>query len=309
MSVVQGVSGLPYTVKKACVGIGVFDGVHWGHRAILEKVLETAAQGLMTSVVLTFDKHPAEVLAPARAPNYVSSLQQRTELILQTGIEYVVVAEFNEKLAQIPKDQFVNQILLHNLRAGAVVVGANFRFGRQRQGDIRYLRAMSGSTKIETVVVSSVIIDGLPVSSTRIRSLLAKGDISAATKLLGHTFVLRGTVVRGRQVGRQLGFPTANLSLSEKQALPLLGVYAVNALIDSVRYAGVCSVGKNPTFNGNKISVEVHLLDFDADIYGKTVDVEFLERIRGEIKFDSPGELIKQINRDICTAEGLNGFR
>lgn len=309
MSVIQGISNLPSTVERACVGVGVFDGVHWGHRAIFEKVLETAADGAMSSVALTFDRHPAEVLAPARAPMYITSLQQRVELILETGIEYVVVAEFDEKLAQIPREEFVRETLRHNLKAQTVVVGANFRFGRAREGDIRYLRTAGAPLGIDTVVVSSVIIDGAPVSSTRIRGLLSEGNVNAAANMLGHAFVLRGSVVIGRQVGRKLGFPTANIKVTEKQVLPKAGVYAVKVSVDGRCYRGLCNIGNNPTFNCSEVTVEVHLLDFNDDIYGKTLDIAFLERIRGEVRFSGPDELIEQIGKDIHIVEDLDGIR
>lgn len=309
MSVIQGISNLPSTVERACVGVGVFDGVHWGHRAIFQRVLETADKGCMASVALTFDKHPAEVLAPEKAPMYISSLEQRLDLIMQTGIEYVVVAEFNEQLAQIPRLSFLTNILLEHLKAKAVVVGANFRFGRGREGDVRYLQAEGLKHEIETVIVPSVIIEGAPVSSTRIRGLLAEGNVKSAANMLGHSFVLRGKVVTGRKVGRTLGFPTANIEVSPKHVTPMPGVYAVKVVMGERTYTGMCNVGNNPTFGCNAVTTEVHLIDFDGDLYGQVLDVEFIERIRGEVRFNGPDELVKQISKDKQALENLNGIR
>ena len=309
MSVVQGIENLPSRVERACVGVGVFDGVHWGHRAIFEKVLETADKACMASVALTFDRHPAEVLAPSKAPMYISSLDQRVELIKQTGIEYVVIAEFNDKLAQIPRNDFLVNVLHNSLKARAVVVGANFRFGRDREGDVRYLKTEGQQHYIETTIVSSVIIDGAPVSSTRIRGLLAEGNVKSAANMLGHSFVLRGKVVVGRQVGRTLGFPTANVEVPPKHVTPMPGVYAVRVVVGARTYTGLCNVGNNPTFGCTETTTEVHLMGFDGDLYGHVLDVEFIERIRGEVRFNGPDELVKQINKDISVLENLYGIR
>lgn len=309
MCVIEGLSNIPEDIGPTCVGVGVFDGVHWGHRAIFEKVTNTASSRALLSVALTFDKHPSEILAPDRVPAYICSLDQRIEMIRSTGIDIVVVARFDKELAEIPRDRFFREILRYGLNAKAVVVGANFRFGRAREGDIRYLRSEGAVFGVETVVVSSVIIGGAPVSSTRIRGLLAEGEVKSAADLLGHPFMLRGTVVEGRKVGRTLGFPTANLQISANQALPSNGVYAVEVNIGDGIYTGLCNIGNNPTFNCSEISVEVYLKNFDGDLYGKNIDVLFIDRIRGEVKFSGPEELVNQIQKDLSYLEDPNGLR
>lgn len=309
MSIIRGIANFPSSVEKTCIGVGVFDGVHWGHRAIFEQVLVSACPEGLVTVALTFDKHPSEVLAPQRTPLYISSLEQRVELISQTGIQHVVVAEFSEELARIPREDFLHQILLEQLKAATVVVGANFRFGKDRQGDVRYLNKAGAAQGLGTTIVPSVIIDGAPVSSTRIRALLAQGEVRAAANMLGHSFVLRGEVVPGRQVGRTLGFPTANIDVPAKNVIPAPGVYAVRVELALRIYQGLCNIGNNPTFGGTQTTVEVHLLDFEGDLYDQVLDVEFVDRIRGEVCFEGPDQLIEQINRDKQAVEGCYGIR
>jgi len=299
MGIIYGLDKVSGSENGRAVAIGVFDGVHWGHRGIFEQLVRVAGIHRIPSTALTFDKHPTEILAPSRAPLYITSLDQRIELIESLGVEEVVVAEFNYQLAHLTREDFVKEILVDILQAKQIVVGSNFRFGRNREGDIRYLNEMADENGFEITVVPSVIVDGGPASSTRIRSLISRGEVTRAAKLLGRLFALRGTVVMGEQVGRKMGFPTANLVTAERQLIPAKGVYAVESIISGTTYPGVCNIGNRPTFSGRRETIEVHFSNFSGDIYGKTLDVTFCRRLRDEIKFDSPEKLVEQIKLDI----------
>lgn len=303
MGVIYGLENVGSSDQGRAVAIGVFDGVHWGHRGIFEQLVQTADAHKLPSTALTFDKHPTEILAPSRAPLYITSLEQRIELIEALGVDEVVVAEFNRQLAHLTREDFVKEILVDILQAKQIVVGSNFRFGRNREGDIRYLNEVAKENGFEITVVSSVIVDGSPASSTRIRALISRGEVTRAAKLLGRRFALRGTVVIGEQVGRKMGFPTANILTAERQLIPAKGVYAVESTISGTTYPGVCNIGSRPTFGGKHDTIEVHFSNFSGDLYGMTLDVTFCRRLRDEIKFESPEKLVEQIKTDIEKAQ------
>lgn len=299
MSIIYGLENVTPEMQGCVLAIGVFDGVHWGHRTIFKQLTDIASQHGLKSAVMTFDRHPAELLFPTRAPYYISTIEQRVENIKKTGVNHVIVAEFSPQLANLSKEDFVSGILLEKLKIKHVVVGSNFRFGKNREGDIRYLESIASQAGIGVTVVPSVIIDNGPVSSTRIREMIKRGDVVSAAKLLGRRFVLRGTVVTGRQVGRTIGFPTANIHTAPRQVVPARGVYAVEVTINNTTYGGVCNIGCRPTFDAGKVSIEVHISGFEGDIYGETLDVVFCRRLRDEIAFDSPEHLANQIKADL----------
>ena len=304
MSAIYGLENVSSDMKDSAVAVGVFDGVHWGHRAIFRQLVDISSKSGIKAIAMTFDKHPAELLAPNAAPYYINTIDQRIELIKCTGVDEVVVAEFNHALAELTHEEFMQQILLGTLNARHIVVGSNFRFGKERRGDIRYMTAEAPKLGIEISVVPAVIINGGPVSSTRIRALISRGDVSDAAKLLGRRFILRGTVVSGKQLGRQLGFPTANMQTNARQIVPARGVYAVEALVGKSTYSGVCNIGCNPTFGIGPETIEVHLMGFEGDIYGETLDVIFCRRLRDEMVFESPEKLVEQIRDDLKRAAG-----
>lgn len=299
MSALRGLEDIEPVEGGRVVAIGVFDGVHWGHRAIFEEVLRVAKERSLRPTALTFDRHPAELLAPNRAPMYINTLEQRVELIKALGIEDVVVAEFDHELAGLTKEDFVRRVLMDALDTRHLVVGANFRFGRDREGDVRYLAKSLPVTRTEVTVVSAVVIAGGPVSSTRIRSLVSRGDVVDAAKLLGRRFALRGKVVLGRQVGKTIGFPTANIQTGPRQLTPARGVYVVESTIGTTTHGGVCNIGCRPTFDSGADTIEVHLAGFEGDIYGQTLDVVFCRRLRDEMTFESPERLVEQIRKDL----------
>jgi riboflavin kinase/FMN adenylyltransferase len=304
MAVVYGLENVEPEMRGAAVALGVFDGVHWGHQTIFNDLTEIALGKGVSSVALTFDRHPSELLAPAYAPEYICTLDQRIDLILATGVQNVVVARFDPALANLTHEEFLRRVLGDTLGATHVVVGSNFLFGKGRKGDVRYLKIEGAKLGIGVSVVSSVIVDGGPVSSTRIRAMLREGDVVGASHLLGRKFTLRGKVVQGRQVGRELGFPTANLEVAPRQVVPARGVYAVEALLDGTVYPGLCSIGVRPTFGPGELSIEIHFMGFDGDLYGRMLDVSFVRRLRDEMKFETPEQLVEQIRRDLERVKG-----
>lgn len=304
------------SLSNSSVAIGIFDGVHRGHQEILRQTHAAAgAAQLGLSIALTFNPNPAEVLAPARAPNYICSVSQRLEWIeTLCGIDCAVVVPFTQEFASLLPNDFVAEVLLQRLGARQIFVGADFRYGRDRQGSVMDLEAAGATHGFEVTIVHPISEMGERVSSTRIRSLVTEGRIDAANHLLGHRFALRGQVVEGKRLGRTLGFPTANLRLVQpRQLLPLAGVYAGFAGIAQgvgrslERFPAAISVGTNPTTDGEDapVSVEAYLMGgFDGDLYGKALDIEFAAYIRPAEKFDSLDSLVTQMHRDII-AVGL----
>lgn len=292
---------------RSAVSIGVFDGVHIGHRALLSLLQSQAAARGVAPVVLTFDRLPEELIAPSRAPLRINTLDQKLMILSEAGAARVVVSPFDKTVAELSPEEFVDTILLGELRAEVVVVGANFRFGRNRAGNIETLRQLGDKKGFSVISVEPTVCRGSSVSSTRVRHAVANGDLTAAAKLLGSHFTMRGRVVRGLGIGKQIGYPTANLQLSFRQVVPVDGVYAVRARIDGIRVPGVCSIGNRPTFGGGERAVEVMLYNFNGDIYGCEIDTEFYRKIRDQVKFDSIEALKKRIDRDIEEALELVG--
>lgn len=291
----------PDDAPRSAVTIGVYDGVHLGHRHVLSALTATAsARGLPTAVV-TFDPHPASVVAPKRAPLLLTSVERRLELLGDLGIDRCVVLGFDELVATEPPAAFVERVLVGELRAEAVVVGENFRFGHDRAGDVALLRAIAGTGGFEVEPVALDAADGEPISSSRIRAMLTDGDVAAAAALLGRPHELEGTVVRGDGRGRSLGFPTANLAIDPSVVIPAAGIYAGTWTRPSGEAAiAAISVGRRPTFYEHaELLVEAHLCDVDADLYGERARLEFVARLRAEQKFDSVDELVAQIARDV----------
>ena len=286
------------------VAVGVFDGLHRGHQALLRSCL-TLADGAATAVV-TFDPHPAVVLAPDRAPSQLATLEQRLEGLEVLGVDAVRVVTFSDELARESAESFVERVLLAECAASIVVVGEDFRFGHDRQGDVSLLRTM-GERHGFVVAPLAIVGDGRRWSSTTVRAALAQGDLASANDVLGRPFTVRGVVERGDQRGRELGYPTANLRLTPRQALPSDGVYAGAARVHGAWRSAAISVGTRPQFyaDGSRL-VEVHLPGFAGDLYDQTLDVAFLERLRTMDVFDSLEALVAQMEAD--TARSVEIF-
>jgi riboflavin kinase/FMN adenylyltransferase len=265
------------------VAVGEFDGVHLGHREVIAG----------SDTVLTFEPHPAVVVKPSGAPKLLTTLELKTELIAELGVEELVVVPFDESFAQQEASEFVDRVVVDALAATNVSVGTNFRFGHAARGNAAQLQA---DTRFETRVVPLVEVDGVPVSSTRIRALIADGEVDAAARLLGSQFRIRGDVVPGDRRGRELGFPTANLVPDPKLACPGHGVYACRV----GEHLAAVNVGVRPTFGADLHAlVEAYVLDFEGDLYGQRLTVEFVARLRGEERFESVQELVAQMHRDV----------
>lgn len=285
-------------MKKSAVCIGVFDGVHRGHRRIIQKTVSEARRFRLKPIVLTFDPHPAKVLHPAHEPPKIHSLRHRMVDLMALGIEQVAVIRFTRAFSRTTPDQFVRKILLGRLKAELVCVGEDFRFGRGAGGDIQELRAASKRLGFRLIVVSTIRGKGKRISSTLIRALILKGKLKEAAFYLGRPVNLFGTVVRGKGRGKGLGFPTANLRLHH-ETIPPAGIYAATALCEGKRYAAAVHIGPIPTFNEKDPVVEAHLLNSHKSFYGKDIELFLHKKLRKILRFKATDQLIRQIRRDV----------
>lgn len=282
----------------AAVAIGNFDGVHRGHRQVIGRLREIAGALDVPAGVMTFEPYPREYFNPAEAPPRLTSCRHKVELLAEAGVDRVYCARFGSRLASTSAESFIDDILVSGLGVAHVVVGADFRFGRGRAGDIGMIRSRSKTAGFGVTAVDDFDIDGERVSSSRIRRLLADGDLDAATRLLGRPFSYKSRVVHGDRRGRQWGFPTANLAV-RRDRFPVQGVFVVRLGDDAGAIGvGVANVGRRPTVQGTRLLVEVHLFDYAGDLYGRRVEVTFLHRVRDERRFDGFDALKAQIARD-----------
>jgi riboflavin kinase / FMN adenylyltransferase len=287
------------------VTVGNFDGVHTGHQSLARTAVDLARRSKRTAAALTFDPHPAQVLAPERAPQALTTLEQKALLLGELGLTRVIVLPFTMSVAALSAEEFVRRFLLSILGAQCVVVGAAFRFGRGRRGDVATLRGLGASLGFDVVGVDPVQESGEAVSSTRIRGAVRGGDVRKASMLLGRPYAIEGTIARGDGRGRTLGFPTLNLSGIE-QLLPLGGVYAGRChFVGGGAWPAVVNIGRRPTFGGERTLTEAHLLGFSAEVYGRRVALDFHDRIRDERRFEGADALRGQIRADIAEAERL----
>jgi riboflavin kinase/FMN adenylyltransferase len=301
MRIVQGLESFPPDAPPSAVALGVFDGVHLGHRAILGTAVALARAAGLEALVCTFDPHPMEVLQPDRAPRPIIPLDERLTLIGETGVDAVVVLPFTRELAAIEAEAFVKDVLVGRLRAREIVVGYNHRFGRGARGDARLLESLTGRLGFRAHVIPPATVDGAAVSSSEIRAALQRGDLAAAARGLGRPYAIAGEVTSGAGRGRALGFPTANI-VPDRPLLIERGVYRGRVHLEGGQHAAVVNVGVRPTFGETDLAVEAHLLDFTGDLYGRRVRLEFLERLRDEMRFPSVEALKAQVARDIEAA-------
>ncbi len=286
------------SVRGGVVTIGNFDGVHCGHRELLERTRELAGRLGGPAVAVTFDPHPAAVLRPNEPIRPLTWTDFKFRLLAETNIDAVVVLPADAALLGRSAEEFFQEILLDRLRVKGIVEGADFRFGRGREGDLETLRTLAAPHGIVVEGVPAVEIDGKPVSSSRIRQLIGKGEVARAGRLLGRPFRTCGLVVHGAARGRTLGYPTANLQ-RVKTILPDEGIYAGTAWVDGRRWPAAISLGGNPTFDEYSVKFEVFIVDFQGDLYDRWLEVEFLERLRGVEKHDSVESLLTQMRRDV----------
>lgn len=284
--------------KPSVVTIGNFDGVHRGHQKILQGVVERAKEGDLLAAVLTFYPHPARVLRPDAAPGLLATLQQRLSAFNKAGIDAALVMRFDAELAKVSAEDFVQRFLVGAMRARAVLVGANFRFGHRQAGDVSLLTELGSQFGFEVEVVPPLVEGGIVVSSTAIRQAVREGRMEDAQKLLGRPFALDGEIRPGTGQGRKLVVPTLNLA-TEQEVLPPNGVYVTEAVVGDRVYRSATNVGVRPTFDGTRLAIESHLFDFDESPTGGAMEVRFCKRLRDERKFSSPEELRDQVLKDI----------
>jgi riboflavin kinase / FMN adenylyltransferase len=306
MEILHSISELGELDGPLFLAIGVFDGVHLGHRAVISTSARHAHSAEGTPVVLTFDPHPAKVLRPNNSPHLITSTPHKVALIRALGVSHLLVIHFDEKFAATSPQQFVEQLLTSAKPLREICVGHEWSFGRNRAGNLTLLRELGSCHHFNVVGIPPVKVNGAVVSSTAIRARIERGDFAGAAVLLGRDYTILGTVKEGAKLGRQLGFPTANLSAHSEQ-FPPNGVYFVEAWLDGVLHHGLVNIGVRPTVTGEKgeRSIELHLLDFHRDIYGADVEVRFVKFMRPEQKFESVEALAQQIATDVKTARAL----
>jgi riboflavin kinase/FMN adenylyltransferase len=309
MEVLRDVDTCPELGVRTAVTIGAYDGVHVGHRAVIASLRQLAAERDLRTAVVTFDRHPASVVRPESAPSLLTDLDQKLELLAGCGVDYTLVVRFDEVRAKEPAADFVEEVLVGCLGAGAVAVGEDFHFGHRRQGNVALLREMGAELGFEVVGHELVGLDGrvgdVPVSSTRVRAALRDGDLATANEMLGRHHEVRGTVVEGDGRARELGFRTANVAVPDEICLPSDGIYAGWYLgPDHVARPAALSLGRRPTFYeaAETSLLEAHLIDFDGDLYGQPARVQFVERLRDEERFDTVEALIDQMGHDVDLA-------
>ena len=307
MEVLHDVGTCPRPSTGSVVTIGAYDGVHLGHQAVISEVRRQAATGGHESAVVTFDRHPASVVRPESAPRLLTDLDQKLELLAATGIDRCLVVTFDEARSKEPAEDFVSEVLVRCLGAAVVIVGEDFHFGHQRRGNVELLRSMGASRGFRVEGLPLVAANGAPAtdgdraSSTAIRHALVEGDLAKAEAMLGRPYEVRGVVAHGDARGRDLGFPTANVSVPGDVLLPADGIYAGwYERPDGSVHPAALSLGRRPTFyvEAHASLLEAHLLDFDGDLYDEPAKVRFVARLRGEERYESIGDLVDQIRRD-----------
>jgi riboflavin kinase/FMN adenylyltransferase len=304
--ILQNLAELKETRRRFCLAIGFFDGVHLGHQQIIRQTTADAYQSEATALIVTFDRHPNSIVAPERAPSLIYPLTQKLQVIGSFGVEIALLIHFDKAFSEQSGETFVRTLARDAGQIRSICVGANFAFGYKRSGNVELLRKLGAELNFSVHGLAAVALDGKAVSSTRIRQAIKEGNLDAAGQMLGRAYSLVGTVILGDRLGRQLGFPTANLEVSGL-VLPPAGVYAAQARINSTLHRAVVNVGSRPTIQSPQptLRVEAHLLDFEGDLYGKELELIFVERLRDERKFPSLSELRDQIARDILDASRL----
>jgi len=298
MQVVHDLSELREPLHKSAVTIGNFDGIHLGHRELLGRVVHSAGQLDGTSVVLTFDPHPAQVLAPERAPKTLTPFALKARLIEREGIELLLVLRFNRELSILTPEEFVSRILVEKLRAAVVHVGSNFRFGHQRAGDTALLAELGKKNGFRLETLPMIKVRGHRVSSSQVRRFLSEGRVEIAGRMLARPYTVGGTIVTGEGVGHKKTVPTLNLGPVEQQ-LPKNGVYITRTRVAGALHESVTNVGHKPTFGYHRLTVETFLLNFRGEVQAEEMEIEFLHRLRDEIKFPDAEMLKQQIQQDV----------
>jgi riboflavin kinase/FMN adenylyltransferase len=294
--------------RRTTVTVGTFDGFHRGHQEVLREIVRRARAADRASVLVTFEPHPLEIVAPDRAPRLLTTLEEKLELWPLFDLDYVHVLPFTTDLREMSPARFVREVLVDRLRVGELVIGYDHGFGKDRKGDVDTLRGLAGELGFVVDVVGPVAVDMEAVSSTAVRRAVETGDLEAAARGLGRPYSVLGRVARGAGRGRELGYPTANLEPGRRKCLPPTGVYAVRVEVDGVEWPAMANLGPRPTFGDARAGLEVHLLDWPGEeLYGARLHVEFVERLRGILRFGDPAELAAQLAEDRARARAALG--
>lgn len=307
MKVIESLAEIETPFENAVVTIGNFDGVHKGHHALMDAVKSKAREIGGTATAITFEPHPLKVLRNGSSPPLITLYEQKKELIEASGIDVLICIDFTNEFAELDPEYFLEKILVEKIGMKAIVAGKDYAFGKNRKGDIKFLKEMGGKLGYQVILPEWIECthEGQRISSTRVRETVMAGDVERASSMLGRFYQIRGEVVRGRnRGGKLLGFPTANI-LFQDELCPKYGVYAVTAEIDGDVFGGVANIGVSPTFGDDMFTAEVHLFDFASDIYGKRIKVNFIARLRDEKKFSGLDELSAQIKKDAGTAREI----
>lgn len=306
MEIIYGIDEFAKHCKCAtCVAVGTFDGLHLGHRFIVEQLVDTAKIHNLKSVILTFDPHPRKVLFPERGLNLILSPEEKVEVLSTTGIDYLVVHRFDKNFASINSEDFMNKVMVGKLGMRHLVSGFNNHFGCDRMGDVEVLKQYGNRFGFEVSRLDAAMLNGISASSTSVRNALLEGDVETAASILGYSYYISGTVVHGRHIGTKIGFPTANIQPDcTDKLIPKSGVYAAEFQVDGALYKSVLNIGENPTVSNNGVTtIEAYILDFKKDIYGKNVRVYLNRRIRDQKRFSDLEQLAEAINNDIAAVQ------
>ncbi len=305
MKIFRNIEEIVGKFENPCVTIGNFDGVHLGHQRLFEVVEQRAFHSHGTSIAITFDPHPLQVLKPGGI-KLVSTCEQKTELIEMSGIDVLVIIPFNKEFSVTTAEQFVDEILIERIGVKDLFVGYDYAFGKGRAGNIDFLKEQGRTKGFSVTVIDAYFEAETLVSSTKVRQLVAEGKMVETSQLLGCYYQIRGEVQRGKQRGgKEIGFPTANLHIDEEDLVPKRGVYVCQVVCDDIYYGGVINIGYNPTFGEETLVAETHIFDFSRNIYGKPIKVNLLKFLRGEEKFNSIEELSAQISKDVVMSKEI----
>lgn len=298
MEIIHSISN--FSSKNASyVTIGTFDGIHIGHQKILKDLISSAKENNRKSVLLTFFPHPRMVLQQNVSIELLNTIEEKSQLLEEMGLDYLIIHPFNKEFSRLTALDFVRDVLVNQLNTSKLIIGYDHHFGKNREGNIDQLREYSHLFDFKVEEIPAQDIDDVSVSSTKIRNALHSGHLKTANNYLGYHYMIHGTVVNGKKLGGKIGFPTANIDVAEDYKLiPKTGVYIIHSTIDGQNYKGMMNIGYRPTVDGNHQTIEAHFFDFDGDLYGKFIKIEFLYFLREEQKFDSVEKLVLQLNKD-----------